>query len=131
MGSENLNISSLSPAVGPVDKTVRTPRAATKESQAPEPAAKDVQSGVDVEFVGIEKEVSPEVIKHTMDMLAQSANLTGKRVRFKVNKEEMQVVTEIVDRETNEVVRRIPSEEVQNATRRLREFVGLLFDTEG
>ncbi|MBN2310439.1 MAG: flagellar protein FlaG, partial [Candidatus Hydrogenedentes bacterium] len=50
-------------------------------------------------------------------------------VRFRVDEATDQVIALIVDRSTHEVIRQVPSEELVNLTRRLREFVGLMFDT--
>lgn len=55
-------------------------------------------------------------------------NVFNKRLRFSVNKELEQVVVEVIDKQTDKVVREIPSKEIQDLHVRIKEAIGLLFD---
>ncbi|MCQ2592721.1 MAG: flagellar protein FlaG [Treponema sp.] len=53
----------------------------------------------------------------------------GKKVQFSVNKELGSVIVHIVDSNTNQVLKEIPSEDMQKLKLRMRKAIGNLFDT--
>mgnify|MGYP003426118257 FL=1 len=52
----------------------------------------------------------------------------GRKVQFNVNQELDQVVVTIVDPSTNNVIKEIPSADIQKLKVRIRKTIGLLFD---
>ena len=52
----------------------------------------------------------------------------GRKLQFNVNKELGAVVVRVVDSNTNQVLKEIPSEDIQKLKLRLRKAVGNLFD---
>ena len=54
--------------------------------------------------------------------------VTGRKLQFNVNKELGSVVVKIVDSSTNQVLKEIPSKDIQELKVRLREAIGSLFD---
>ncbi len=52
-------------------------------------------------------------------------------VRLDVDDDTGRVVAKIIDRDTREVIRQIPPEELLHIAARLNDLVGLLFDAEG
>ena len=52
-------------------------------------------------------------------------------IRLDIDEPTGRVVAKIIDRDTNEVVRQIPPEEMLRIAARLNDLVGLLFDAEG
>ena len=52
----------------------------------------------------------------------------GNKLQFSVNKELGSVVVSIVDSATNQVIRQIPSEDMQKLKLRIRKAIGSLFD---
>ncbi len=54
-----------------------------------------------------------------------------KRIKFHLDEATEQVVVEIINRETEEVVRTIPPEEMLELMARLHEAVGMILDIEG
>jgi flagellar protein FlaG len=52
-------------------------------------------------------------------------------VRFENDQEAKQLVVKVVDRETDEVIRQIPPEELMNLAQRLDDLRGNIVDTEG
>jgi flagellar protein FlaG len=52
----------------------------------------------------------------------------GRKVQFSVNQELNQVVVAIVDPSTNQVIKEIPSADIQKMKARIRKTIGLLFD---
>ncbi|MCR5291149.1 MAG: flagellar protein FlaG [Treponema sp.] len=52
----------------------------------------------------------------------------GRKLQFNVNKELGSVVIKIMDPSTNQVIKEIPSEDMQKLKVRIRRAIGLLFD---
>ena len=52
----------------------------------------------------------------------------GRKLQFNVNKELGSVVVRVVDSNTNQVLKEIPSEDIQKLKLRLRKAMGNLFD---
>ena len=52
----------------------------------------------------------------------------GRKLQFNVNKELGAVVVRVVDSNTNQVLKEIPSEDIQKLKLRLRKTIGNLFD---
>lgn len=52
----------------------------------------------------------------------------GRKVQFTVNQELNQVVVAIVDPSTDQVIKEIPSTDIQKLKARIRKTIGLLFD---
>lgn len=67
-------------------------------------------------------------VKATAQEMQQISNKFGRKVQFNVNKELDNVVITVVDSNTNEVIREIPSAEMQRIQARLKKTIGLLFD---
>jgi flagellar protein FlaG len=54
--------------------------------------------------------------------------VTGHKLHFNVNDELNKVIVTVVDANTNEVIRQIPSEDIQKIQARMRQAIGVLFD---
>jgi flagellar protein FlaG len=54
--------------------------------------------------------------------------IMGRTLQFTVNEDLGKVIIKVVDPVTNEVVREIPSEEMQRMQARMKDAVGLIFD---
>ena len=67
-------------------------------------------------------EASAKELQRLSDMV------TGHRLHFNVNSETNKVVVTVVDASTNEVIRQIPSEEVQKIQARMKHAIGVLSD---
>ena len=57
-----------------------------------------------------------------------SEMVAGNKLQFSINKELGSVVVSIVDSSTNQVVKQIPSEDMQKLKLRLRKAIGNIFD---
>ncbi len=69
-----------------------------------------------------------EIKKDTQELQKMSELLTGTKLQFNVNKELNSVIVKIIDKDTNKIVKEIPSEEIQNLKLRIRKAIGNLFD---
>lgn len=54
--------------------------------------------------------------------------VTGHKLQFNVNQELDKVIVRVVDTSTNEVIREIPSEDLQRIQARMKHAIGVLFD---
>lgn len=70
-----------------------------------------------------------EEIKADAQELQNMSNLImGRKLQFNVNKELGSVVVRVVDLNTEQVVKEIPSKEIQDLKIRIRKTIGILFD---
>lgn len=54
--------------------------------------------------------------------------VSGNKLKFNVNNELGKVIVSVVDSSTNEVIKQIPSEDLQKIQLRMKQAIGLLFD---
>ena len=80
-------------------------------------------------------EVSENIAKNLADTQASVKELQrlsdmvmGHKIRFNVNSESGRVIVKVVDPSTDEVIREIPSEDLQRIQARMRQTIGVLFD---
>lgn len=64
----------------------------------------------------------------TQELQKMSEMVAGNKLQFSVNKELGSVVVSIVDTTTNQVVKQIPSEDMQKLKLRIRQAIGNVFD---
>ncbi|MCI7035598.1 MAG: flagellar protein FlaG [Treponema sp.] len=69
-----------------------------------------------------ETEASARELQRLSDLV------TGHKLQFNVNQELDKVVVRVVDTSTNEVIREIPSEDLQRIQARMKHAIGVLFD---
>jgi flagellar protein FlaG len=74
--------------------------------------------------------ITPEELGQAVQAFDDAISTLNRGVRFHVDKSEGRLVAQVIDRDTNEVLRQIPPEEFLELASRLRDFVGLLFDIE-
>lgn len=67
-------------------------------------------------------------VKATAKEMQQISDMYGRKIQFNVNHELNNVVITVVDSSTNEVIREIPSADMQRLQARLKKTIGLLFD---
>ncbi len=69
-----------------------------------------------------------EIKADSQALQRMSEMVGGNKLLFSVNKELDSVVVSIVDSSTNQVIKQIPSEDIQKLKLRLRKAIGSLFD---
>ena len=69
-------------------------------------------------------------LKDKVALIQNSINQIDSQVQFSVEEDLDRVVVKVVERETGELIRQIPSEEVLRAQRFLEEQPGILFEEE-
>ena len=69
-----------------------------------------------------------EIKADTQALQKMTEMVGGNKLLFSVNKELGSVVVSIVDSETNQVIKQIPSEDMQKLKLRIRKAIGSMFD---
>ncbi len=69
-----------------------------------------------------------EIKADAQQLQNMTARVMGRELQFNVNKELGSIVVKVVDPSTDQVVKEIPSEEIQNLKIRIRKAIGVLFD---
>ncbi len=114
MNLEGLVASTETPRMSLPSEQVETIRKKVKE--APEEAASAEAS----------KKIQPEELLNQIKQITDNGLYT---VQFESNNENNDLVVKVIDRETNEVVRQIPPEELLELTKHLEELRGNLVET--
>lgn len=84
------------------------------------------QSGAEV-AQNIEQSAA-QIKEDTQQLQKMSQLIAGSKLQFSVNKELGSVVVSVIDANTKEVLKQIPSEEIQNLKLRIRKAIGNIFD---
>ncbi len=74
------------------------------------------------------REAAGDKIQKTVDTLNKAAASIDARVSFNYSEETKRVIMKIVDQETNEVVRQVPTQEMVRLLERINEMTGLIVD---
>lgn len=74
------------------------------------------------------EEPTREALEDAIEQLNRAISLLNHRLNFSVDESTGRLMAEIVNAETNEIIRKVPPERVLEFVRRFREFLGLLFD---
>lgn len=69
-----------------------------------------------------------EIKADTQQLQKMSEMVTGRKLQFTVNKELNDVVITVVDSNTNQVLKEIPSRDMQNLKLRIRKQLGSIYD---
>jgi flagellar protein FlaG len=75
------------------------------------------------------KKDSPQLNLKELEMALENA-VKNTRFSYRVNDNIDMVVVKIIDKNTDEIIKEIPGEEIQKLHENLQEAIGLLFDTE-
>ncbi len=98
------------------------------KAESPKPVVKSpvIQSGAEV-AQSIEKNLAD--FKADIQQLEKMSEVTsGRKLQFNVNKELNTVIVRIVDSNTNQVVKQIPSEDMVKLKTRIRKAIGSMYD---
>jgi flagellar protein FlaG len=73
-------------------------------------------------------QVNPDQLIKAVENLNKTSELYNQGLHFKVHEETKQLVVQIVNQESGEVIKQIPPEEVLDMEARIGEMVGLIID---
>lgn len=114
MDGLNLNISAVTPA-----KNISTQKSS---------AVNTLKTPTGSEVVDNLVQSMAEIKADAQQLQSMSDRVMGRELQFNVNKELGSIVVKVVDPSTNQVVKEIPSEEIQNLKIRIRKAIGIIFD---
>lgn len=122
----DLQVTSLN-AVAPLSQKDRVQAPAAPEARrASETPAADAAKPA----VPTEKQLERDALEASVQDLNNLVQDLQRELRFSVDDESGQTVVSVVDRETKELLRQIPSEEVLQLRERMKEATGALFSDE-
>jgi flagellar protein FlaG len=76
-----------------------------------------------------EKEkITPQHLERAVDVLNEAINFIDKRLQFEIHEQTNRTMVKVINRETDEVIREIPPEEILDLVGKITEMVGLLMD---
>jgi flagellar protein FlaG len=102
-------------------------KAVVAKEQKPADANDFKKSNEEIENKQVDMEKITDVLKNKLDKIQRL--FTGE-ARFEVNNEADMVVVKIIDKESEEVLRQIPSEASVKLAKALNDLEGILFDEE-
>ena len=76
----------------------------------------------------LEKRLSEEEVKKLAKETKDVLEDLNKGIRFSISKDTGDIVVQVVNRKTNELIRQIPPEELVKLRTKLKEICGILFD---
>jgi flagellar protein FlaG len=119
---EDIRIPKIS---GPPTATSSLPKVASGSKIKTEIASGDTKDNTQSKEPIVPVEVNLEQLVQEANQIANSNN---KEINFEFDKEGDPPVIVVSDKETGEVIRQIPSEEMVRLNDNMEEFVGLIFD---
>lgn len=78
---------------------------------------------------GLESQ-SEEVLRDTAERVGKAVSVLNEALTYEIDETTEALITRIINRHTQEIIRQIPPEEVMEISRRLHEYVGLIFNNE-
>lgn len=73
-------------------------------------------------------DIQPEQVKEAVQQIEQFTQTVAQNLKFSIDEDTGKTVVRIMDSQTNELIRQIPSEEAINIARTLGKIEGLLFN---
>jgi flagellar protein FlaG len=109
-------------AVGDVLQKGGSPR--STRSNIPPVGHQELPNGAATAATG--EEISKEEAEAIARILNESTKLNDVSLQFRVDEELNRIIVTVVNKETNEIIRQIPPDEVLAIAKRIGEMVGLL-----
>ena len=107
------------PAVAPPRQTGVTAEAGKNEKQT--------EKGESVQQNGVAQQASREEIEQTVNEIGDFVQNIQRNLLFSVDDNSGETIIKVTDRETDDVIRQIPSEEVLQLQRYIKDAAGILF----
>lgn len=114
----------VAPAVETVDKS-RPQFVPVEKSNDSAQTALDEKS---LQQKATEQKLSNEELVEAVENIQSRLDVMGTKLGFSIHEETDDIVIEVTNRESGELIRQIPSEEVMELRARLDELVGIIFD---
>lgn len=108
--------------------TPLAPQEVGKEQLLNDRRAQGVQQRQHQNRVELTDDDESRLVKRMAEMLNESARWSHKRLRFVVHDKTERLMVQVLDVETEEVIREIPPEEMLDLVSRIHEMIGLFID---
>mgnify|MGYP002619717268 CR=1 FL=1 len=110
------------------------PVAAVPVAAAPSPVQTALPNGFAESFARVPElkaeDFTPDELREVASAFGEVVSLVNRELRISVDESTGRVVTQILDSDTNEVVRQLPPEALLDVARRVADLVGLLINEE-
>lgn len=80
--------------------------------------------------IGRKPELTDTQVREAATTIGEAIGIIHRGLRVQIDESTNQVITQIINTDTNEVIRQVPAQELVELAHKLRELVGVLFDTE-
>jgi flagellar protein FlaG len=104
-------------------ETSKMPRVAGSAAAA---SSQAIQTPSTVEEPSAQKETDPDELQKSVEKIQKFVNLAACDMEFSIDEESGRTVVKVVDRETKDVIRQIPSQEALDLAQALDKLQGLL-----
>lgn len=74
--------------------------------------------------------VTREQVQRFAELVGEAVSRLNHGIRYEIDESTDTVITKVIDRETNEVIRQIPPDEMLDMMHRVRQYIGVLLDIE-
>ncbi|MEH6651604.1 MAG: flagellar protein FlaG [Motiliproteus sp.] len=128
--AENITIAATAPRVPPQQSAPQAAAEPAAQSVDPQNTIKQVDAAAKAEASAgsVEQaQVSAEKLQASIEQLNQFMKEGQRSLAFTVDKSADEVVVKITDRDTNELIRQIPTEEALAIREHLDKVMGMLF----
>jgi len=120
-------------AKAPVVPVAEVAAAATTEKASTNVKRQEQQQAINTDYSSLtKKEVGREATqksdKKLIDELNRDMSLFNTRVAFSVDERTNRTVVQIIDNESNDVIRQVPAEYLLEVSQNITELIGLLVD---
>jgi len=78
-----------------------------------------------------EKKITKEELQKLTEQLNKEMSPLNADIKFQFNDKVNELVVNVIDKNTDKIIRKIPSEEALKIMEKMRELVGALFDEKG
>ena len=104
-------------------ETSKMPRVAGSAAAA---SSQAIQTPSTVEEPSAQKETDPDELQKSVEKIQKFVNLAACDMEFSIDEESGRTVVKVIDRETKDVIRQIPSQEALDLAQALDKLQGLL-----
>ena len=100
------------------------------QAESPEQAVTPIQGAADSQSLRAREDEIRALVERINERLDVADSYSSTQVRFSVDDRIDDLIVSVIDRQTEQVVRQIPAEDVLDRLSRMEDFKGLLVDAE-
>ncbi|MEH6625175.1 MAG: flagellar protein FlaG [Motiliproteus sp.] len=124
--ADSMNVAAVTPPQP--QQSAGTPQVGSSVNQAAQPKAAPIDVSEASKATVEQAQLSAEDIQSTVSKLNEFMSQGQRALSFSIDDSLGEVVVRVTDKETNELIRQIPSEEVMKFKQHLDAMLGMLFN---